>query len=31
VSVVDLDAGKEVARVKAGTSPWAVTVVPNVQ
>ena len=23
VSVVDLESGKEVARVKAGTSPWA--------
>jgi YVTN family beta-propeller protein len=29
VSVVDLVADKEIARVKAGTSPWAVAVVRN--
>jgi len=29
VSVVDLGANKEIARVKAGSSPWAVAVVPN--
>jgi YVTN family beta-propeller protein len=29
VSVVDLEANKEIARVKAGSSPWAVAVVRN--
>jgi len=29
VSVVDLGTDKEVARVKAGASPWGVTVVPR--
>jgi YVTN family beta-propeller protein len=29
VSVVDLEANKEIARVKAGSSPWAVAVVPD--
>ena len=29
VSVVDLEAGKEIARVKVGMSPWAVAIVPN--
>jgi YVTN family beta-propeller protein len=28
VSVVDLETEKEIARVKAGQSPWGVTVVP---
>jgi YVTN family beta-propeller protein len=30
VSVVDLEANKEIARVKAGESPWSVAVVANV-
>jgi len=28
ISVVDLNEGKEVARIKAGASPWGVAVVP---
>jgi YVTN family beta-propeller protein len=28
VSVVDLETHKEIARVKAGESPWSVTIVP---
>jgi YVTN family beta-propeller protein len=30
VSVVDLAAGKEIARVKAGASPWGVAIVAGV-
>jgi YVTN family beta-propeller protein len=29
VSVVDLEANKEIARIKAGASPWSVAVVPT--
>jgi len=29
VSVVDLGAGKEATRVKAGDSPWGVAIVPK--
>ena len=29
VSVIDLEANKEIARVKAGAGPWAVAVVPT--
>jgi YVTN family beta-propeller protein len=29
VSVIDVEANKEITRVKAGSSPWAVAVVPH--
>jgi YVTN family beta-propeller protein len=29
VSVVDLESEKEIGRIKAGQSPWGVTVVPT--
>jgi YVTN family beta-propeller protein len=29
VSVVDLAQGREIARIKAGQSPWGVTIVPT--
>ena len=29
ISVVDLEAQKELGRIKAGQSPWGVVVVPN--
>jgi YVTN family beta-propeller protein len=31
VSVVDLAAGKEIKRIKAGTGPWGVAVVQRAQ